>query len=184
MNPAEPGLSIPPSLTLQGRVFDLRSRGDRARVYEIVLQEGRPADILAYVDGALLADLWDDLVLPRAVRSASAPSGLAVRRAGVMTAGDGQPGLPPFQLEVARMFFAMPASRGFLLAGELPCSHSTLRKGPPRTSTSSPPLSAGMFPPLAMPRRQRPASEAGLPSGSTIVTRSAEWSSAALTAGS
>jgi hypothetical protein len=31
-------------------------------------------------------------------------------------AGDGQPGLPPFQLEVARMFFALPASRGFLLA--------------------------------------------------------------------
>ena len=53
-----------------GRVFDLGSRGDRARVYEIVLQEGRPADILAYVDGALLADLWADLVLPRAVRSA------------------------------------------------------------------------------------------------------------------
>jgi hypothetical protein len=56
-----------------GRVFDLRSRADRARVYEIVLQEGRPADILAYIDGALLADLWDDLVLPRAVRSAWAP---------------------------------------------------------------------------------------------------------------
>ena len=49
------------------------SRADRARVYEIVLQEGRPADILAYVDGALLVDLWDDLVLPRAVRSAWAP---------------------------------------------------------------------------------------------------------------
>jgi transcriptional regulator with XRE-family HTH domain len=57
-----------------GRVFDLRSRADRARVYEIVLQEGRPADILAYVDGALLADLWDDLVLPRAVRSAWSPA--------------------------------------------------------------------------------------------------------------
>jgi len=56
-----------------GRVFDLRSRADRARVYEIVLQEGRPADILAYVDGALLVDLWDDLVLPRSVRSAWAP---------------------------------------------------------------------------------------------------------------
>jgi len=51
-------------------------------------------------------------------------------------AGDGQPGLPPFQLEVARMFFALPAS------------------------------------------------EAGLPSGSTTVTRSAGWSSAARTAGS
>jgi transcriptional regulator with XRE-family HTH domain len=56
-----------------GRVFDLRSRPDRARVYEIVLQEGAPADILAYVDGALLVDLWEDLVLPRAVRSAWAP---------------------------------------------------------------------------------------------------------------
>jgi hypothetical protein len=48
-------------------------RADRARVYEIVLQEGRPADILAYVDGALLVDLWDDLVLPRAGRSARSP---------------------------------------------------------------------------------------------------------------
>jgi hypothetical protein len=44
-----------------------------AITYETVLQEGRPADILAYVDGALLADLWDELVLPRAVRSAWAP---------------------------------------------------------------------------------------------------------------
>lgn len=56
-----------------GRVFDLRTRADRARVYEIVLQEGTPADILAYVDGALLVDLWEDLVLPRAVRYAWAP---------------------------------------------------------------------------------------------------------------
>jgi transcriptional regulator with XRE-family HTH domain len=56
-----------------GRVLDLGSRADRARVYEIVLQEGRPADVLAYVDGALLVDLWDDLVLPRAVRSAWDP---------------------------------------------------------------------------------------------------------------
>lgn len=56
-----------------GRVFDLRARAERARVYEIVLQEGSPADILAYVDGALLVDLWEDLVLPRVVRSAWAP---------------------------------------------------------------------------------------------------------------
>jgi hypothetical protein len=55
------------------RIFDLGSRADRARVYELVLREGRPADILAYVDGALLVDLWDDLVLPRAIRSAWTP---------------------------------------------------------------------------------------------------------------
>jgi glucose/arabinose dehydrogenase len=54
-------------------VFDLASRADRARVYEVVLQEGRPVDILAYVDGALLIDLWDEMVLPPAVRSAWAP---------------------------------------------------------------------------------------------------------------
>jgi hypothetical protein len=53
-----------------GRVFDLRARTDRARVYEIVLQEGTPADIMAYVDGVLLVDLWEDLVLPQRVRSA------------------------------------------------------------------------------------------------------------------
>jgi len=62
-----------------GRVFDLGSRADRARVYEIVLQEGRPADILTYVDGVLLADLWSDLVLPRRVRAAWDP---VVRAAG------------------------------------------------------------------------------------------------------
>jgi len=44
-------------------------------------------------------------------------------------AGEGQPGLPPFQLEVARMFFALPASRGFLLAGgaALLAQHLTAR---------------------------------------------------------
>jgi transcriptional regulator with XRE-family HTH domain len=64
-----------------GRVFDLGSRADRARVYEIVLVEGRPADILAYIDGALLADLWGALVLPRAVRSAWNPVVAAAGRA-------------------------------------------------------------------------------------------------------
>jgi transcriptional regulator with XRE-family HTH domain len=56
-----------------GRMFDLRSRTDRARVYEIVLQEGTPADILAYVDGVLLVDLWEDLVLPRGIRATWGP---------------------------------------------------------------------------------------------------------------
>jgi transcriptional regulator with XRE-family HTH domain len=56
-----------------GRIFNLRSRADRARAYEIVLQEGTPADLLAYVDGTLLIDLWEDLVLPQDVRSAWAP---------------------------------------------------------------------------------------------------------------
>ena len=54
----------------RGRLFDLRDRRQRARVYEIVLREGGPDDVLAYIDGALLADLWAELVLPVAVRAA------------------------------------------------------------------------------------------------------------------
>lgn len=56
-----------------GRVFNLADRVQRARVYEIVLREGGPEDVLAYVDGALLVDLWEDLVLPRDVRAAWQP---------------------------------------------------------------------------------------------------------------
>jgi len=52
-----------------GRRFDLRDRSQRARVYEIVLREGTPDDVLAYLDGALLIDLWDDLVIPRDIRA-------------------------------------------------------------------------------------------------------------------
>jgi len=33
-----------------------------------VLREGTPEDVLAYIDGALLVDLWDSLVLPRDVQ--------------------------------------------------------------------------------------------------------------------
>lgn len=53
-----------------GRRFDLANRSERARVYEIVLREGGPEDVITYVDGALLIDLWDELVLPRDVRAA------------------------------------------------------------------------------------------------------------------
>lgn len=70
---AEVRLPLQLDWSAPGRVFRLRSRADRARAYEIVLQEGRPADILAYVDDVLLADLRDDLVLPRRLRSAWDP---------------------------------------------------------------------------------------------------------------
>jgi transcriptional regulator with XRE-family HTH domain len=56
-----------------GQRFDLRDRAQRAWVYEIVLREGIPEDILAYIDGALLIDLWDDLVIPRDIRAAWTP---------------------------------------------------------------------------------------------------------------
>ncbi len=57
----------------KSRAYRLRDRRDRARVYEIVLREGDPADLITYVDGALLVDLWDDLVLPDRIRTAWEP---------------------------------------------------------------------------------------------------------------
>ncbi|MDN5852357.1 MAG: helix-turn-helix domain-containing protein [Actinomycetia bacterium] len=56
-----------------GRRFDLRDRRERARVYEIVLREGGPDDVLAYIDGVLLVDLWQELVVPQVIRAAWNP---------------------------------------------------------------------------------------------------------------
>jgi transcriptional regulator with XRE-family HTH domain len=57
----------------RARTVDLADRHRRARAYEVVLREGQPADILAVVDGVLLADVWDDLVVPRPIRVAWQP---------------------------------------------------------------------------------------------------------------
>lgn len=67
----------------RGRLFDLRDRRQRARVYELVLREGGPEDVLTYVDGALLVDLWDDIVLPMGVRTAWAAVVSGGRTGGV-----------------------------------------------------------------------------------------------------
>jgi hypothetical protein len=56
--------------TQPNREFKLSDRDRRARLYEIVLREGTPEDVLTYIDGALLVDLWDSLVLPDDVRTA------------------------------------------------------------------------------------------------------------------
>jgi transcriptional regulator with XRE-family HTH domain len=58
------------SWSVPGRVFDLRDRGDRLRVYEAVLREGSADDLLALIDGVLLVEAWPELVLPREVRRA------------------------------------------------------------------------------------------------------------------
>jgi transcriptional regulator with XRE-family HTH domain len=55
------------------RTVDLGDRQQRARVYEVALREGRPADIETIVDGRLLVDLWAELVLPRRLRDAWQP---------------------------------------------------------------------------------------------------------------
>ena len=48
-------------------------RHQRTRCYEIALREGMPADLQRYVDGALLIDLWSNLVIPRQLRAAWQP---------------------------------------------------------------------------------------------------------------
>jgi hypothetical protein len=105
-----------------GRIFRLVDRGDRARVYEFVLREGAAADVIRYVDGVLLVDLWDELVLPRAVRAAWSPLIEQVVGASEVVGGGlvtDDPGslLAAFKIEVAQLFFSLPASDGFLLAG-------------------------------------------------------------------
>jgi transcriptional regulator with XRE-family HTH domain len=55
------------------RTVDLADRRQRLRAYEAILREGRAADIEGYIDGALLVDAWDDLVLPRSIRAAWQP---------------------------------------------------------------------------------------------------------------
>jgi hypothetical protein len=50
--------------------YDLDDRADRARVYEQVLREGTADDVRFYVRADELLALWDELVLPTAVRDA------------------------------------------------------------------------------------------------------------------
>ena len=56
-----------------GQVFSCRRRHDRARLYETLLAEGLPGDLERWVDGALLLDLWEEIVLPQAIRAAWTP---------------------------------------------------------------------------------------------------------------
>lgn len=55
------------------REFNLALRKDRERVYELVLQEGNPRDIASIIDGTLLIDLWNEIVIPKKVRLAWQP---------------------------------------------------------------------------------------------------------------
>lgn len=70
---AEVTLPLELNWSRPGATFRLSDRRQRARCYEVVLREGMPGDVLRYVDGALLVDLWHELVLPREVRDAWQP---------------------------------------------------------------------------------------------------------------
>lgn len=45
------------------RRYYLRDRTVRARAYELIPREGSPRDLLDYIDGALLVDIWRELDL-------------------------------------------------------------------------------------------------------------------------
>ena len=62
-----------------GKVFDLSDRGTRISAYKVLLQEGRPDDMLASLDGTLLIEMWDDLFIPRDIRALWAPVITAAR---------------------------------------------------------------------------------------------------------
>lgn len=53
-----------------GRRYDLGDRRERALVYERVVRDGLPDDVLTFIDGALLVDVWDTLVVPAPIREA------------------------------------------------------------------------------------------------------------------
>lgn len=63
------------------RPYDLDDRRDRARVYEIVLQEGTEEDVRRFIDLDVLIGLWGDLYLPARVREAWA--GLVEEKRGL-----------------------------------------------------------------------------------------------------
>lgn len=70
---AEVALPLALNWSHPGAAFRLSDRRQRARCYEVVLREGMPGDLLHFVDGALLVDLWPELVVPREVRTAWQP---------------------------------------------------------------------------------------------------------------
>ena len=56
------------------RTKDLAVRDERIRVYELVLREGTPDDVLLFVDPTLLLDAFEELNLPAAIRAAWQPA--------------------------------------------------------------------------------------------------------------
>jgi hypothetical protein len=52
---------------------DLRDRTDRRHLYEILLTLGTPEELVRWVDGALLVDIWGELAIPRPVRRSWEP---------------------------------------------------------------------------------------------------------------
>jgi DNA-binding XRE family transcriptional regulator len=63
--------------------WDLRDRADRRRLYENLMAEGDQQMMMRWVDGALLVDVWSELVLPEKIRAAWEPAVAAASSGGV-----------------------------------------------------------------------------------------------------
>ncbi|MFD7073196.1 hypothetical protein ACFV9G_03210 [Nocardioides sp. NPDC059952] len=50
-----------------GARFDLSDHRARRLVYSTVMLEGRPEDVVDYIDGGLLNEMWDDELWPRGI---------------------------------------------------------------------------------------------------------------------
>ena len=63
-------LTIPDFIRNTGmRDWDMRDREERKGVYEQLIRRGLPQQMIRWMDGALLVDVWDELDLPDPVRA-------------------------------------------------------------------------------------------------------------------
>lgn len=68
-------LRIPDEIRDTGmRTWNMRDRDERRGVYEQLIRRGLPQQMIRWIDGGLLVDLWDELDLPDPVRDAWAPA--------------------------------------------------------------------------------------------------------------
>jgi transcriptional regulator with XRE-family HTH domain len=68
-------LAIPDFIQNTGmRTWDMRDRDERKGVYEQLIRRGDPEQMIRWMDGALLVDLWEELDLPDPVRNMWEPA--------------------------------------------------------------------------------------------------------------
>ena len=103
--------------------YDMSDPAQRKLVYEIILREGRTADIRAYIDLAELRRLFDSLFLPEHVHAAWEDY-LHQRYRGTEVATvirEGGEGtyitLSSLQIRLAILFLSLPEAANFALAG-------------------------------------------------------------------
>ncbi|WP_447925906.1 helix-turn-helix domain-containing protein [Georgenia muralis] len=68
-------LRIPDEIRNTGmRTWNMRDREERRGVYEQLIRRGLPQQMIRWIDGGLLVDVWDELDLPDPVRDAWEPA--------------------------------------------------------------------------------------------------------------